>query len=50
MTFADFLIVSRNFGQTLETWNDGDFDADTVVGFSDFLVLASQFHSDVSLV
>ena len=45
VTFADFLILSRNFGQTLVTWNHGDFDGDTIVGLSDFLVLASHFHS-----
>lgn len=42
--FADFLILSRNFGKQLsDDPLDGDLDGDGNVGFSDFLILAANF-------
>lgn len=41
--FADFLIVSNNFGRTETTRHMGDFNGDNEVNFSDFLVLSSNF-------
>ena len=40
--FADFLLLSDNFGQS-GGWESGDFDGDGEVAFSDFLVLSSHF-------
>lgn len=40
--FADFLILSRNFG-TPATYTEGDFNADGEVQFSDFLILSANF-------
>ena len=41
--FADFLILSGNFGRKDALAEDGDIDGDQVVGFSDFLILAQHF-------
>lgn len=42
--FADFLILSKNFGRQDDvTFADGDFDADGRVAFSDFLLLSANF-------
>jgi len=41
--FADFLILSANFGKDSAAWEDGDVNLDSVVDFADFLVLASNF-------
>jgi|GEM_PF-2785758 len=41
--FADFLILSENFGKEVASWSDGDFDGDSKVGFSDFLILSTNF-------
>ena len=41
--FADFLILSANFGRTDGSYADGDFDEDGSVGFSDFLILSGNF-------
>ena len=43
VNFADFLILSDNFGHDEATWEDGDFDADGTVLFSDFLLLSDNF-------
>lgn len=43
--FADFLVLSANFGKQTESWSDGDFDANGVVDFADFLALAAGFSS-----
>ena len=40
--FADFLALSRNFGQA-GGWADGDFDGDGSIGFQDFLQLSRNF-------
>ena len=39
--FADFLILSRQFGEN--GVNVADFDGDGVVGFSDFILLSASF-------
>ena len=44
VSFADFLALSANFGQT-GGWSEGDFDGDNQVQFSDFLRLAGNFGS-----
>ena len=42
--FADFLILSKNFGkQSDAVWADGDFDDDGKVVFADFLLLSANF-------
>lgn len=46
--FADFLIVSGNFGEA-GIWTDGDFDGDGLVAFGDFLQLSSNFGAGGSL-
>ncbi len=43
VNFADFLILSTNFGQIDRGWGDSNFDDDASVSFADFLVLASNF-------
>lgn len=45
--FADFLVLSANFGkQTDTTWDQGDADGDGTIGFADFLLLSSNFGFD----
>jgi|GEM_PF-5169435 len=41
--FADFLILSANFGSETESYSDGDANCDGSVGFDDFLALSSNF-------
>lgn len=42
--FADFLILSANFGQTSDVDPIfGDIDGDGTVGFTDFLILSANF-------
>ena len=41
--FADFLILSSNFGQSGKSLVDGDFDGSGTVDFADFLILSSNF-------
>ncbi len=41
--FADFLILSSNFGNNDASSHDGDLNADRRVDFSDFLLFARQF-------
>lgn len=41
--FADFLILSANFGKTDAVFADGDFNANGEVDFEDFLILAESF-------
>jgi len=40
--FADFLVVSANFGEA-GLWSEGDFDANGEVAFADFLILSGNF-------
>ena len=46
VNFADFLVLSENFGQD-GAWREGDFDGDGTVGFPDFLALAENFGRSV---
>jgi hypothetical protein len=41
--FADFVLLSNNFGRQDALWSDGDFDRDGRVEFSDFTILANNF-------
>ena len=43
VAFADFLILSANFGKTDATYSEGDIDGDGVVAFADFLILSQNF-------
>jgi|GEM_PF-4356009 len=45
--FADFLVLSQNFGKTDQAFADGDFDGNGLVDFADFLVLADSFATTV---
>ena len=40
--FADFLILSTNFGKQDAERADGDFDGNGIVDFSDFLALSTN--------
>lgn len=46
--FADFLEVSRSFGEKVTGWSDGDFDGDGEVTFADFLILSESFGQSIS--
>ena len=41
--FADFLVLSTNFGEPTLDWRDGTFSGGGVVQFADFLELANNF-------
>lgn len=41
--FADFLVLSGNFGQTVNDHTQGDIDCNGAVEFADFLVLSGNF-------
>lgn len=41
--FADFLVLSGNFGLADQLWSDGDFDCNARVEFADFLSLSGNF-------
>ena len=43
VAFADFLILSRNFGSTQATATEGDINGDNLVDFADFLLLSGNF-------
>lgn len=45
VAFADFLVLSNNFGSTVDSYTDGDIDGDGSVAFSDFLLLSNNFGS-----
>lgn len=44
--FADFLVLSSNFGKADVGWASGDFDGDGKVGFTDFLLLSANYGAD----
>ena len=46
--FADFLIVSTNFGKQDASREDGDFDGNGRVDFADFLALSDNFGSSLA--
>lgn len=41
--FADFLLLSANFGEDDAAWAQGNFTADRVVNFPDFLFLSGNY-------
>jgi len=43
VAFADFLLLSTNFGKDLPSYADGNIDLQNGVDFADFLVLSSNF-------
>ncbi len=43
VAFADFLVLSANFGQDLDAYTAGNIDLANGVGFPDFLVLSANF-------
>lgn len=50
VTFADFLLVSRNFDRTDASWSNGDFNGDGIVSFPDFLELSRNFGEQSGVV
>ena len=46
--FADFLVLSANFGADVSGHADGDIDCNGTVEFADFLVLSANFGQDVA--
>ena len=48
VSFADFLILSFNFGRSDATRDEGDIDGDRVVTFADFLILSQDFGKGLS--
>lgn len=44
--FADFLVLSANFGKSEKAWSDGDFDGSGSIDFTDFLTLSASFGFD----
>ena len=47
--FADFLILSTNFGGPAESRDEGDLDGDGNVTFADFLILSQNFGRSADL-
>ena len=45
VAFADFLILSNNFGTMVDPSTGGDLDGDGSVAFADFLILSDNFGS-----
>ena len=43
VAFADFLVLSQNFGSSSAAYAQGDVDCDGTVAFADFLVLSQNF-------
>jgi hypothetical protein len=43
VAFADFLVLSANFGSTEVSYQEGDIDCDGSVAFADFLVMSANF-------
>ena len=43
VAFADFLVLSANFGQSVASYAAGDIDCNGEVAFADFLVLSANF-------
>lgn len=47
VAFADFLILSANFGNVVSDHTKGDIDCSGNVAFADFLILSANFGKDV---
>ena len=45
VNFADFLILSANFGKEVSSIEDGDINESGLVDFEDFLILSQEFGS-----
>jgi len=43
VSFADFLLLSTNFGKEEAKWSEGDIDGDGTIAFADFLLLSAAF-------
>ena len=48
VAFADFLILSGNFGNEVQSYADGDADCSGTVDFADFLLLSGNFGTGVA--
>ena len=46
--FADFLILSGNFGNDVADHTQGDADCNGTVDFADFLIISGEFGNTVS--
>ena len=46
--FADFLILSGNFGTEVGSHADGDIDCNGTVEFADFLALSGNFGMEIA--
>lgn len=46
VVFADFVILSNNYGQAVDDYSDGDIDCNGEVGFTDFLIMSANFGED----
>ena len=46
--FADFLVLSGNFGTEVSSHADGDIDCNGKVEFADFLVLSGNFGTEIA--
>ena len=47
VTFADYIVLERNFGATSATWAMGDFNGDGKVTFADYIILEGGFGKSV---
>ena len=43
INFADFVLVTNNFGQIGTLWKEGNFNLDDVTNFNDFVLLTNNF-------
>ncbi len=43
VNFADYLVMTQNWGSSGVGWAEGDFNGDTSVGFADYLLLSNNF-------
>lgn len=50
VAFADFLILSANFGSEVSSHAEGDIDCSGDVAFADFLVLSANFGQSIGAV
>jgi hypothetical protein len=49
VSFADYLVLESNFGQTGRTWLTADFNNDGKASFADYLLLEANFGRSVTL-
>ena len=48
VSFADFLLLSGNFGVDTATWSQGNYDGMNGTDFADFLALSGNFGKGVA--